>query len=221
MKPAFGLAAILIGAAALARADCVSYVPTQPGGDYTDANNREGLDSVEKFHFSKTVESLAHGQTGSLGSDIAYTLEHFPNHHRALASMAKLGLRDKAPRPVGAHFTVDCYFERAIRFKPDDATVRMLYGSYLLAGGQSDAALVQLREALRGEPDNPTINYNLGLMYAKTKDYAQARVHARKAYEQGFPLPGLKNKLLAAGQWQELAPEAVPVQTPASAPPVE
>ena len=35
------------------------------------------------------------------------------------------------------------------------------------------------------------------------EQYDEARVHARKAYARGFPLPALKNKLLEAGQWKE------------------
>ncbi|MDC8756839.1 tetratricopeptide repeat protein [Janthinobacterium fluminis] len=196
-------AALLLAAAAASGANCDDYVRHNPGGDYTNADDRQGLEVVEKFHFSKDVENLVRGMSASLGGDIGYTLEHFPNHHRALAAMAKLGLRGKTAQPAGAKYSVACYFERAIRFKQDDAAVRSIYGSYLLAGGHADAALQQLREAAQLAPEQPTIQYNLGLMYAKKKEYAQALAHAHKAYALGFPLPGLKNKLLAAGQWRE------------------
>ncbi len=213
MKPAFSLLLMIAyGASMPAYADCPAYVKHDPGGDYTNADDRQGLQVVESFHFSKKVENLVQGMSGSLGGDISYTLEHFPNHHRALAAMAKLSLRDKKPQPNGARYPIDCFFDRAIRFKPDDATVRMVYGSYLLSAGQNDAALVQLNEAARLAPDHPTINYNLGLMYMKKKDYAQARSYAWKAYGLGFPLPGLKNKLLEAGQWQEAPVKAVEVK---------
>ena len=33
--------------------------------------------------------------------------------------------------------------------------------------------------------------------------YQEAKVHAGQAYERGFPLPGLRNKLLEAGHWKE------------------
>ncbi|WP_409030066.1 tetratricopeptide repeat protein [Janthinobacterium sp. CG_23.3] len=184
--------------------DCDDYVRRSPGGDYTNGDDRQGLEVVEKYHFTKEVETLVRGLSASLGGDIGYTLEHFPNHHRALASMARLGLRGKTAQPAGARHTVLCYFERAVRFKRDDATLRSIYASYLLAGGLAEAALEQLREAARLAPEQPTIHYNLGLMYAKKKDYARAREHASKAYEQGFPLPGLKKQLQAAGQWQDV-----------------
>jgi tetratricopeptide (TPR) repeat protein len=190
-------------AAAIAGEDCSAYVKHDPGGDYNDADDRAGLAVVEQFHFTPSVEALIRGASGPLGGDIGYTLEHFPNHPRALAAMAKLALRDKNRRPHGAHYTVDCYFDRALRFRPNDARVRSLFGSYLLALGQTDSALEQLEKAATLEPENPTSHYNLGLLYVKKKDYDKARASAAKAYGMGFPLQGLKNKLVEAGQWRE------------------
>jgi Tfp pilus assembly protein PilF len=202
MKPTATLFALsLIGAASLAHAQCDPYKRTHPGGDYTNGDDRTGLAVVEKFHFTPNIEHLVRGESGQLGGEIGYTLEHFPNHHRALAAMAKLGLRDKTAKPGGATYSIACYFDRAIGFKPGDAKVRTIYGAYLLAMKQTEQAMTQLREAARLSPDDPTVNYNLGLMYLKKNDYQQARMHARKAYGHGFPLPGLKNKLSAAGHW--------------------
>ena len=209
---ACALAACCAGAGAAA---CPPYVKGTTGGDYTSAEDRKDLSVVEQFHFSRAVETLTQGMTGSLGGDISYTLEHFPNHHRALASMAKLGLRLKSAQPHGARYTVSCYFERAIAFAPHDVTARMVYGSYLLATGQDAMALEQLDAASRLAPEQATIQYNLGLMYVKKKEYEKASAHAQKAYALGFPLPGLKNKLKAAGKWKE--PPPVPVPVPAAA----
>ncbi|OEZ72975.1 PrkA AAA domain protein [Janthinobacterium sp. HH103] len=144
--------------------------------------------------------------------EFLYTLEHFPNHHRALASMAKLGLRLKSAQPVGARYTVSCYFERAIAFAPQDVTARMVFGNYLLATGQDAMALEQLDAASRLAPEQATIQYNLGLMYVKKKEYDKASAHAQKAYALGFPLPGLKNKLKAAGKWREPPPAPAVVE---------
>lgn len=182
---------------------CPDYVPGKPGGDYNDPTDRKGLTVVEQFHFTPPVESLIKGASGPLGGDIGYTLDHFPNHHRALAAMMKLALREKNRKPPGARHTIDCYFERATRFRPNDAKVRTLHGSYLLAIGRQDDALEQLEKAAALEPANPTAHYNLGLLYVQKQQYDKARASAHQAYSMGFPLPGLKNKLVAAGQWKE------------------
>jgi tetratricopeptide (TPR) repeat protein len=190
-------------AATIAGETCAPYVKHDPGGDYTNADDRAGLPVVEQFHFTPSVEGLIRGASGPLGGDISYTLEHFPNHHRALAAMTRLALRDKSRKPHGARYTVDCFFDRALRYTPKDARVHSLYGGYLLALGRADDALEQLEQAAELEPENPTSHYNLGLLYLKKKDYDKARASAEKAYGMGFPLEGLKNKLIAAGQWRE------------------
>ncbi|WP_199534246.1 ABC transporter permease [Janthinobacterium sp. BJB426] len=224
MKHPLLACALAVCCASASAAACPPYVRHTPGGDYTSAEDRAGLSVVEKFHFSRAVETLTQGMTGSLGGDISYTLEHFPNHHRALASMAKLGLRLKSAQPVGARYTVSCYFERAIAFAPHDVTARMVYGSYLLSTGQDATALEQLDAASRLAPEQATIQYNLGLMYVKKKEYEKASAHAQKAYALGFPLPGLKNKLKAAGKWKEPPPavmEAKEAPTEPAVAPVE
>lgn len=200
------LACVLLHANATAHAAAEACPPatnTVTGGDYTNPEHRERLAVVERFHFTPQVERLERGESGHIGGDIGYTLDHFANHHRALAAISRLALREKSSQPKGSKYTVECYFSRAIRFRPDDARVRAIFGGYLLALGQLDAALLQMEEAARLEPQNATNQYNLGLLYLRKHDYGKAREAARLAYEQGFPLPGLKNKLLAAGQWRE------------------
>ena len=171
--------------------------------DYNSAEDKKMLATVEAFHFTSDVENLRAGATGTIGADLNYTLLMFPNHHRALAAMGKLAQRDKTLKPKGAQFSIECFFDRAIRFKPNDAMVRMVYATYLLQAAQPDRATEQLVLAAELQPDDPTINYNLGLLYVKKKDYEQARTHAKKAYEQGFPLPGLRNQLIQAGKWED------------------
>lgn len=170
--------------------------------DYIEGD-KQFLKIVEQHHFTSNVESLRHGNSGTLGAELSYTLMLFPNHHRALAALGKLSLRDKVLKPTGAKYSVGCFFDRAIRFKPNDAVVRMVYGDYLLKAGQTDKATEELGIAIDLEPENPTINYNLGLLYLKQKNYEQAKTYAKKAYELGFPLPGLKNQLKQAGKWDE------------------
>jgi hypothetical protein len=40
----------------------------------------------------------------------------------------------------------------------------------------------------------------MGLLYLKMKRLDEAEKHGRRAYELGYPLPALKNKLAAAGR---------------------
>ncbi|MBB3220082.1 tetratricopeptide repeat protein [Pseudoduganella umbonata] len=202
-RPPLILALVLLHGLARAAADCPAFNNTVSGGDYTNAEDRQKLDVVERFHFTPQVERLERGQSGYLVDDIGYTLDHFANHHRALTAMARLAVREKSSRPKGAKYSIECYFDRAIRFRPDDSRVRAIFGGYLLVLGQEEAALTQLQEAARLEPNNATNQYNLGLLHLRRKNFDKARQAAKRAYELGIPLPGLKNKLVAAGQWKD------------------
>lgn len=188
---------------------------TNAYGPY-DYRNRaahvENFTLVEHGHFSKDVEQGIKGKSSTIGGDLDYVLRAIPNHHRALASMARFALRTKAIQLPGANYPVECYFERAMRFTPDDGGVRAEFGNYLFALGKSDKALLMFKEAAELSPDSSTINYNLGLAYLQKKDYSQSLAYAKKAYAMGFPLPGLKNKLIALGKWEDL-PAAAPVQS--------
>lgn len=163
------------------------------------------LEIVENAHFTPEVEAGIKGTTSYLGGDLDYTLRAIPNHPRALATLAMVALRDKQVKVPATKWPVECYFNRAIRFAPDDAAVRATYGTYLLALGKTDDAVGMFATAAEMAPEDPTINYNAGLAYFKKKEYAKSLVHAKKAYALGFPLPGLKNKLAAAGKWDEPA----------------
>lgn len=159
---------------------------------------------VEGAHFTPQVESLKRGISGgSPGGDIDYTLRAFPNHPRALLAMKRLGERERRPKVGGANYSVECYFDRAVRFAPDDPAVRIVYGHYLIDKGDPAGARKQLELAREKARDNANLSYNLGLTYFDLKDYALAREYAKRAYELGFPLQGLKKKLQQARQWQD------------------
>jgi tetratricopeptide (TPR) repeat protein len=97
---------------------------------------------------------------------------------------------------------VPCYFDRAIRFAPDDGMVRMILGMYLFKSGNKDEALKQLKQAEKLEANNANLHYNLGLLYFDLKDYDESLAHAKKAYALGFNLPGLRSKLQSVNKWQ-------------------
>jgi tetratricopeptide (TPR) repeat protein len=156
---------------------------------------------VEAYHFTPSVEALRAGSTGAIGSDIDYTLRAFPNHPRALMAMIRLGQHEKAAKPRGAGYTVECYVERALQFRPDDVNVRQIRGIYLSMQGDHLRAIGDFEAVVQEQPDNANAHYNLGLAYFETKNYGKARAEAKRALELKFPLDGLKRKLQAAGKW--------------------
>jgi tetratricopeptide (TPR) repeat protein len=165
--------------------------------------DRKNVRLVEGAHFTPDVERLKAGNAGYLGGDIDYTLRAFPNHPRALVSMMNLQFKEKTERPQGTRWPVPCYFDRALRFRPDDPTVHEIYGIYLMRTGKKAEAIEQLNRALSlaGDNANANLHYNLGLAYFEVRDYDNAALHAKKAYDLGFQLSGLKSMLGKVGKW--------------------
>jgi TPR repeat protein len=172
-------------------------------GPFDYRTDKDKLPIVEHAHFTEEVEQGIKGNTDLLGGDLDYTLRAFPNHHRALATLVRVALRDKTVQLEKTKYPVECYFDRAHRLAPDDGIAWGIYGTYLYGVGRYDEALAIYKQALSLAPDDPAINYNLGLAYAKKKDFAKANEYAHKAYELGYPLPGLKNQLVKAGKWTD------------------
>lgn len=176
-------------------------------------NRGETLDVVERFHFTPEVEALVRGKSSiHIGQDLTYTLGAFPNHHRALMSMMLLGQRLKTPQPPYAKYSVECFFERALRFRPDDTTVRLMYASFLVANARAAEATRELEQVAQAVPDDPFTHYNMGLIYLDMKEYEKALAQAHKAMALGFGRTALRDKLEAAGKWR--APEE-PLTAPA------
>jgi tetratricopeptide (TPR) repeat protein len=177
--------------------------------DYRLANEEERV-LVEGAHFTPELEMRFQPiRNRPVASDIDYTLRAFPNHPRALMAMMKLAERDKTDRPVGARYPVECYFDRAIRWRADDSGVRLVYGIYLTRKGRPKEAIEQLQIADKLAGEDANIQYNLGLAYFEAGDMTRALTHAHAAYALGFPLPGLRNRLERAGKWREpIAPPA-------------
>lgn len=172
--------------------------------DYNDPRNQRRLKLVEDHHFTNDVFALNRSAWHKhLDSSIAYTLHVFPNHHRALDAISRLALQEGTSQLRRARYTVDCYFERGIRWQPRDATVRLLYGLHHHRFGRTEQAINELRKALDLAPENPEIHYNLGLILVRKGEYVAARRHAQRAYQLGYPLPGLRRQLERAGYWND------------------
>lgn len=209
------LAMAMMGGQAQAQVSPQICGPLKPSPwDYRTAKQFYAL--VENAHFTPQVEGLIRGQTGHLPApDIEYTLSKFPNHLRALLAATRLSERDqlnarnRLPRPV------ECYYEMALRFAPDDAVVRLLYARFLVARARKPEAIIQVEEALRQSDGNPLTERNAGLVYIEMKEFQRAR---ELAYSLQRKYPGedvLPKALAGVNEWREatvtseaVAPEA-------------
>jgi len=182
-------------------ADPSSSVPT--GADPMGRIKR-----VENVHFQQAMEALDLKlfSIDRLTGEFSYTLRMLPNHPRALLAMSRLENRAGGKLPqrsattTSPKITANCFFDRAIRFRPDDKAVRMVYGIHLHQRGKLKEALAeyQLAESLGEESGN--LYYNIGLLHADMKNWDKAYEYGVKAEHGGLMLPGLRGKLEKAGR---------------------
>ncbi|HEX2013263.1 MAG TPA: ABC transporter permease [Roseateles sp.] len=201
------LAMLLAAAPALAQDDNTCGPLTSSYGPFDYRLERNGqLKVVDAHHFTSEVEGLLRGKTGSIGGDIDYVLHTSPNHHRALISLQRYAAKLRLPRVPDMRYSVDCFFERALRFKRDDQVARMIFVTHLLATQRADMARGELATVAAAAGDNAFTHYNLGLLYFEIKDYDKALEHAHRSQALGLQRPDLRDKLTQAGRWQEPPP---------------
>jgi tetratricopeptide (TPR) repeat protein len=168
-------------------------------------------DLVEDHHFHVEYKAYLRGEDRTrtdagitpVASGFNYTLRAFPNHPMALSAMDRLAIRQGRDKPIGAGWTVRCYFERAIAFTPDDALVRALYAVFLSRRGEGEAAHVQAQRAVAEAPSDSNVWIQVASAYLNVGQYAKSREHAKRAYDLGYPLFGIRDKLRELGHWDE------------------
>jgi hypothetical protein len=185
-------------------------LPSGGYGPYDYRTDKDKLDLVEKFHFTAPVESLIRGATGKIGGDLEYTLDRFPNHHRALIAVMRLSERTKSLKLEAMTYPVECYFERALRFRNDDTVVRGLYALFLGRLQRRDDAARQLEIASNYAKDNPFAHHSIGMVYLDLQMVDKAVEQAQRASELGMGDSPLIKRLQADGKWPAAAMPAEP-----------
>ena len=208
--------------------DCGNPYDSRGGGggphDYYNPAKKEAISLVVNAHFSPYMEDMAiYGSSARvarrkeekaggrelIAGNLDYTLRAIPNNPRALYAMAMWQLRMKnrsldeytKKRAAWKFKSSECYFQRAMMFKPQDGMVHMVYAIYLSKAGFSDKAVESYKQSIALMPNASEAHYNLGLLYVERGQYSLALEQAQKAYDLGYPLPGLRNELVRRGEW--------------------
>jgi tetratricopeptide (TPR) repeat protein len=138
-------------------------------------------------------------------SEIGYAVDEFnfflqrtPEQHPLYAeALVRICLgREKQGQPEAG--LAEC--DRAIAAQPGNSAGYFAKATVLRRQKNLTDARVVLEEGNRTtEGNSAEVQYLLGLTCADLKDYTCAVEHGRRAYALGYPLPGLRNKLKAAG----------------------
>jgi len=165
--------------------------------DYYDPINTHYLDMVTGAHVDKMEQRYKKGQFDWVWSDLEYTLKRVPNHPRALLKLVTFSREYKKITPAVA----DDYFQKAIKFNPDEPNTRVIYGFHLQKYPQLDKAIEQYEIALKLKPNHAQGHYNLALALIDKGELEKAKKHAKEAYNLGYPLEGAKERLIELNAW--------------------
>lgn len=180
--------------------------------DYNTATHGEKK-LVERVHFDEHYQAYRLGkqklqkkfdhiiETPAAG--FSYTLWAFPNHPAALAAMEDLGSKHQSEKPPGANLRIHCYFQRAVKFVPEDPLVRSIYGYYYARRNNRLEALNQLSKAESIDNESMSVLVYAAFAYLEIKEYDKALSAAKGAYQLGYSLPGLRNRLERVGKWKD------------------
>lgn len=175
--------------------------------DYTDPGQRgKSLELVESAHFTPAVRRLVKGKSATISADLDYTIRAYPNHHQALASMVEYYFSPTEPTPLKSK--PECYLQRALVFRPNDAAVHHIFAIYAHRRKMYEKAIQHYDKAIVIDGSSGSLRYNRGLTHYAMKQYDEAFNDAMAARERGYPLQGLMRKLVKHGYTTTAAPGA-------------
>jgi tetratricopeptide (TPR) repeat protein len=163
---------------------------------------------VEGAHFTISVQKGLRGNSGSIEADLEYVLNKFPNHPKALLVAANNQLK---PGYLGYNKLrrdrkwpkKECYFRSAILRAPDDPVIHLVIAIFYHQQGNLEVAARHYKNSIEINPNNPEAQYNYGLLLLDNDEHQMAMKHAEIAYRLGYPLEGLKNRLVELNAWDK------------------
>lgn len=173
-----------------------------------DPDARKLKSMVEGAHFTEGVRKGLYGNAGSLESDLNYVLQKYPNHPLALMIMAKhwsgpdFVQLQRADRKDYKWGTKECFFLHALQFAEDDPSVHLVIAIFYHQQKNYKVAGRHYLNAIKYGPNNSEAHYNLGIFYMDTNDYEKALEQAKIAMKLGYPLSGLKDRLVRENVWK-------------------
>jgi tetratricopeptide (TPR) repeat protein len=147
-----------------------------------DSTELEGLlKSVDFNHTKKAYDWIGKG-TGLhyAVSELRYTLDTFPNHPEALQLIGLVARLQKNPSLAVP------YFEKALRLFPQYAATHLQFGIYLIALGNTDKGIHELKRTIEIDQQSAVAHAWLAKAYAKNGNLELARQAAKKARELGY-----------------------------------
>lgn len=133
-----------------------------------------------QFHSQGVIGMIRAGQYDQSMRELAYALERFPNHPKALTLMGLLAKMTKKP------LVALTWYERATKLYPQYALTHAQYGWYLVDIGNVKKGTEKLIKAIELDPQLAAAHAWLATAYYKTGNVERARQAAERARELGY-----------------------------------
>jgi tetratricopeptide (TPR) repeat protein len=173
---------------------------------------RWAVQDVNRNHYDPAMTEMREGNySRNALADLSYTLNWWPNHHAALQALITYEIGGGRRHEF---LSTLCFIERAKAMYPDDMNVRLIEAYYFYKRKDRPRAISIYEDVLAKDPGSADAHYNLGLMYFEMSKFEKAREHAQIAYSQGYPLAGLRKKLVKAGYALAQTPPPDPERAP-------
>jgi len=131
-------------------------------------------------------------------SEHNFALEHTPPTNPLVAEIrTRMGL---TLREAGDMTKADEQFDQALKVNPAYGGAYVGKAMLRRDAGKVDDAIAVLRKGNQvAEGKSPEISHFLALLLLQQGHYEESRTFARQAYANGYPLPGLRDRLARAG----------------------
>jgi tetratricopeptide (TPR) repeat protein len=186
----------------------VEFQPNQPQSQYNyfkpGKDGRMYLRNVERAHLHPGIKCLKEKNYWCAHQNLDFVLRWFPNHPRGLDFYSQLAVNRGRPDSAIP------YLDYALRFDPGTPSSLIVYGLHRFRTGEFEKAAKRFQQALSNDPDSAEAHYHLGLTLVELKRWEKALKHAQLAYDLGYPLPGLKEKLRRHGKWHSASEASTP-----------
>ena len=154
-------------------------------------------ENVHKYHLGQGKDKLENGSYEYAMGDANFILARFPNDPKGLQLAMNVAL-DWPEKKLAAM----PYFEKALRKYPQHGETWLIYGVYLHRLERMEKAVKAYKTAIEKSPSLAEAHYNLGLALVELGMLEKANQAAQKAYQLGYPLPGLREKLQKKDEWE-------------------
>lgn len=138
---------------------------------------------------------------GQAISEISYTFARVHSDFPLYSDMA--AYLAQAYFEMGNNEKATNILKEAVSKAPEKLPAYIMSAEIFMKSGRNQEALDMLLQGQRkANTESAELHYFLGHVYLRLNNFEKAKKHGKRAYELGYPLPGLKRMLQSKNLWK-------------------